>query len=347
MSVSEDEPTLPEMQQQAIDWLVLLRADRLDEKDMYAFADWLSRDHRHPEAFAAAEDLFNDMVIAANTAEIVPLALDPIGNTAAVRPGPGQRRSKSRKREGWRIAWALAACWILAVILVMQPPSRLLTAYFSDYHTETGEWREVALSDGSRLLLNTHSAVSVSFDDEHRQITLHYGQVRFTVAKEPNRPFEVAVADLKVRALGTIFTLSSLDAGESSVIVQEHAVSVRIQSGSNSEDAGNDQVKVQQGQQLRHQSGTALRQPEPVELEQATAWQSRRLVINDRPLGELIAELNRYRAGHIFLSGADLTKLRISGVFSLDHPDSTLDTVQAVLGLKQTRLGNWWVVLHH
>ncbi len=65
MSFAANEPQLLELKQQAIDWLVRLRSDDLSDGEMYAFADWLSQDHAHSSAFAAAENLFNDMVVAA------------------------------------------------------------------------------------------------------------------------------------------------------------------------------------------------------------------------------------------------------------------------------------------
>jgi transmembrane sensor len=84
-----------------------------------------------------------------------------------------------------------------------------------------------------------------------------------------------------------------------------------------------------------------------VDLNQETAWQQRRLVINDQPLSELIAELERYRNGRIFLSDSKLKELRVTGVFSLDDPDAALNAVCKVLNLKETRVGPLWSVLHH
>ena len=67
MPLSSNESQISELKQQAIDWLVRLRSDDLSDGEMYAFADWLSQDHIHSEAFATAEKLFNDMVNAAKS----------------------------------------------------------------------------------------------------------------------------------------------------------------------------------------------------------------------------------------------------------------------------------------
>ncbi len=339
MPVSEDEPKLSEIQQQAIDWLVMLRADSLDDAEMYAFADWLSSDFRHLEAFAVAETLLNDMMIAASSRVAEAFEFKASDRSPIV---PVKIKPVSPSRRWFAVSLAMAASVLFAMILLMPQQSPLLTAFLSDYHTGIGEFREIELSDGSRMLLNTNSAVSVHFDDDFRQVKLHHGQVRFTVASDRLRPFEVNIDDLNVRALGTVFEVSGLNADETSLVVQEHAVSARLQHSGSLADT----VKVQQGQRLRHWHGMALQPPEPVGLEQATAWQHRQLVVNNRPMSELVAELNRYRNGRIFVSGAELQSLRVSGVFSLDHPDNILSTLQSVFGLKQTRITDWWVVLH-
>jgi len=347
MSFAANEPQLPELKQQAIDWLVRLRSDDLNDGEMYAFADWLSQDHAHSEAFAAAEKLFNDMASAAKSqaasAETQTESSEPQKKNFA-NPQLARRKRYTR----WLAAsLALAAAWLFAVILVLPRQSQLFDNYLSDYHTETGELREIQLADGSRLLLNTNSAVSVDFTEPMRQITLHHGQASFTVAKDARRPFEVVSGGLIVRALGTVFEVYNPDTGEISVTVQEHAVAVRVQAGAQA-TAGRHLagVNVQQGQRLRYRSGGALEQPEPVELNQATAWQQHRLFINDRPLSELIAELDRYRVGRIFLSDEKLKNLRVTGVFSVDNPDDVLNSVRKVLALEETRLGPWWVLLH-
>ena len=338
------------LRQQAIDWLVRLRSDDVGETEMLAFASWLAQDHAHSEAFAAVENLFDDMVLA---------AMSPVSDAQLqVNSGEAEnavahpvklrsRRPSPRRLFCWMASsLALAAVWLFVVMLVIPAQSHLLNNYLSDYHTETGELREIQLADGSRLLLNTNSAISVAFNTSVRQITLYHGQVRFTVARDVQRPFEVVSDGLVVQALGTVFEVYKRS-GEVSVTVQEHAVEARVQSRTgNVEVSQLASVDVQQGQQLNYHPGGTLQKPEFIELNQTSAWQQHRLFINDRPLGELIDELGRYRVGRIFLSDKKLKNLRVTGVFSLDNPDEVLSSVRKVLNLKETRLGPWWVLLH-
>jgi transmembrane sensor len=352
MPVNADEAKPPVMHQ-AIEWLILLRSGEISEAETHAFADWLSQDICHAEAFAKAEEVFGMMVVAAKSLRVIPPVLgqtkEPISKRATQSldsSEPKQIKSERRPASSNHSRWlalplALAAAWLFAVALVVPTQSHFLDDCLSDYHTSTGELRDIQLADGSHLLLNTNTAVSVDYQPSLRLITLLHGQARFTVAKDTRRPFEVASGGLVVRALGTVFEVYNSGAGETSVIVQEHAVAARIQS-----DGKPSQVDVPEGYGLRYGNNGKLDKPEPVNVAQTSAWQHRRLYINNRPLVELVAELGRYRVGRIFLSDTNLKNLRVTGVFSLANPDEALVKVCNALGLQETRLSPWWVLLH-
>jgi transmembrane sensor len=354
MPVNTDEAS-PTGMQQAVEWLILLRSGELSETETHAFADWLSQETDHAEAFAKAEDVFGVMVVAATSPRAIPSVLrqtnEPVSKWAT-SPEPKQikpeRHPASSNHSRWlTLPLALAAAWLFAVTLIMPTQSHWLDDTFSNYHTSTGELRDIQLADGSRLLLNTNTSVSVDYQPSVRLITLHHGQARFTVAKDTQRPFEVASDGLVVRALGTVFEVYHSGSGETSVTVQEHAVAARIQSeGQTSGIEQSSQVDVPEGYRLRYGNNGQLGKPEPVDVAQTSAWQHRRLYINNRPLTELVTELGRYRTGRIFLSDTNLKNLRVTGVFSLANPEEALIKVCKALGLQETRLGPWWVVLH-
>jgi transmembrane sensor len=345
MPPHSDHPTPVELKQTAIEWLLRLRADDMSDEEMSAFAAWLAEDYRHSEAFASTEDLFDDMVRAAtlNAASTISTPAD----TAKTLSSPPKLKPSPRQRfpvKNWLpAAFAMAAVWLFAVILVMPEHAHPIVSLLSDYHTETGEIRDIQLADGSHILLNTNSAISVNFDDSRRQIVLHYGQARFTVAKDSQRPFEVVADDLNARALGTVFEVYRPDRDQVSVTVQQHAVRVDLHDDHQTVASA---INLQAGQRLQYRHNGKAPAIEAIDLAQVTAWQQGRLQINDRPLGELIAELNRYRVGRIFLADAQLSQLRVTGAFALDNPDTIIRSVAEVLGLRQTRLSNWWVLLH-
>jgi transmembrane sensor len=123
----------------------------------------------------------------------------------------------------------LAAAWLVAVTLILPEQAYILDDYISDYRTGTGELKDIQLADGSRILLNTNTSLSVDYTESFRQITLHHGQALFTVVKDNKHPFVVASGGLAIRALGTAFEVYNPSHGEMSVTVQEHAVAVSIE----------------------------------------------------------------------------------------------------------------------
>jgi len=347
MSKLSNDSALALQKQQAIDWLVKLRSDDLDDDELLAFADWLAQDHAHSEAFAAAEVLFEQMSLAAQAVAETDSAVLNEGINAENElnhPVPEQKKTHYNVRErlfSWLVpSVALLATWLIVVNLILPQQMHLLDNLSSDFYTLTGELREVQLSDGSQLLLNTNSAVSVEYTNAKRSIILHHGQVRFAVAKDNHRPFEVDIDGLIVRALGTVFQIHKNENNSVKVTVQEHAVAVHQRQN---EDY---RINVKVGQQLQHDLGQELEAAVDIILTQETAWQSHRLIINDQPLGDLIAELERYKNGRIFLSDQTLKHLRVTGVFSLNNPDAILNSICKVLDLKQTQVGGWWSILH-
>lgn len=344
MPVTDDETDLPLLQQQAIEWLMRLRTRELTDAETRDFAEWLSCDVYHAEAFAEAERLFDVMTQAAQLpAPPLQIMPEPGGAKPVLTAAHSPRRKMPSAR--WLVLpLSLAAAWLFAVVLVLPEQADWWSSAFSDYHTGTGEQRTVTLSDGSRMLLNTDTAVSVNYRPSLRQITLHHGQALFTVAEDSARPYQVDAGDLSVRALGTVFEVYRKASGDVDVVVEEHAVAVSLKTNGSRRPGLS--ASVEQGRQLRYVHGSGrLAEPESADNPHANVWTRNQVAVNDRPLAELIAEIARYRTGRVFLAN-DLKNLRVTGLFSMADPDAALEKVRGILQLKATRLGPWWVFLH-
>jgi transmembrane sensor len=74
--------------------------------------------------------------------------------------------------------------------------------------TASGQRRSFTLDDGSRLGLNSHSAVDLLFDADQRLLVLRRGELLIQVAADPQRPLRVRTAQGQVQALGTRFLVS-------------------------------------------------------------------------------------------------------------------------------------------
>jgi transmembrane sensor len=215
----------------------------------------------------------------------------------------------------------------------------------AQYRTAIGQQRKIQLADGSLLILNTGSAVDVRLTGTERVVRLWAGEILIETAhqRQPHnvvgaadaRPFIVQTAQGSVTALGTRFTVRQLD-GLTEVAVLEHAVALRVS------NAQGNPVLLHAGQQARF-SATRIGAPQPA-ADNAGQWQSGSLLVNDRSLAEVLAELSRYRHGRLGCDPA-VARLRISGVFPLADTDRALALLTRTFPLRQRSITRYWVTL--
>ncbi|MBD9355585.1 FecR family protein [Methylomonas sp. EbA] len=306
---------------QAIDWVIRLRAGNAGAQERRAAAEWQNRSPSHRRAFAEAEQLWLDMGEVWSVTEL---------------PRPTQAMGRRFSRPVWR---GLAAA-ALALALVL-PFSGLGDRWFSDYYTAVGEQKTVTLADGSQVLLNTDTALTVAYSDTGRKLTLKHGQALFKVAADRNRPFEVATDTAVVKALGTVFEVLQQDHA-ARITVQEHAVGVK---GLHAPDYPPD-ARIQEGQQAVYSAANGLQAAVAADPQQSAAWQRGKLVFKNQALADVVAELDRYFPGKIVISDAKLAALRVSGVFPLADRAATLAMLQQILAVKISQITPWLTVLH-
>lgn len=223
---------------------------------------------------------------------------------------------------------ALAASLALVMIgAVNDWPTR----WQADAMTATGEQRTLAMPDGSRILLNTQSAVAFDYTPGRRTVRLLKGEAAFTVAPDRARPFTVEAGGDSTTALGTRFLVRALD-GATQVSVTEHRVRVAFP------PAQGRTADVGEGQSIRYGGERGLGTPETGKVADADAWTQGFLTFENRPLSEVVAELGRYHSGYLQVIGQDVRARRVSGVFNIHDPVGAIAKLQASLGLKSARL---------
>jgi len=280
---------LTDLSDAAIDWQVLLHSGTATAADRARYQRWRELSAEHRLAAEDAEALWGD-----------------IGQTQVAAQLP----LAPRRRRPWGAAIAAAALLALVGYGGWQQAPALL----ADYHTSTGERRTLTLEDGSRVTLNSASALSVHYSGERRTLSLREGEALFEPAADP-RPFVVDSGGEPVQGTGAVF----------SVRRQGQASSVVVARG-----------EARVGERLVQASPDAQAQ---------TAWQRGKLIFNGRPLREVIAELERYQHGRILISDSQLGAMEVSGVFDLDDPHGLLHTLEQRYALKVTYLP-WLAVLY-
>lgn len=261
---------------------------------------------------------------------------------------PPQRQEKERR------IWAAAAAIVLAVGL--GAGAWVLHSMGPSYQTRIGEQRDVILPDGSKVTLNTDTALNVRYSDQRRYIVLERGEALFAVKHDASRPFDVEAGDTLTRALGTEFNVDMRSA-RVTVSVLEGAVRVAAanvaipvsNSGGSSGDAGEAGLKpiaaLTKGQALEFHRQDRRVLEEKADLRRIDAWRTRRLEFSDTPLAEAVEEFNRYSTTRVVVGTPELAAVRVSGVFRIGDADGFLFSLREALRVESHVSGDEIVLL--
>ena len=96
-------------------------------------------------------------------------------------------------------------------------------------------------------------------------------------------------------------------------------------------------LRVNAGYQVHVDAGGVSAQPIPVDVQQTVAWLQRKIAFEQRPLGEVADEFNRYGSIPIEIDDAALRALPISGVFDAYDIDSFVAFLQTLDGVRVER----------
>ncbi len=191
---------------EAAAWLIKLDRDREpSHEEKLALGAWLSRSPVHREELRCLAELWGNMNVLTELA--VPLAKSPS------HPDRGLLANFCSSIFGQRQRTITAALSVVVVALALVFWTQRVSFDDSNgiYSTNVGEQVSIALVDGSAVMLNTNSVVSVEYGHEYRDIRLLRGEAYFTVAKNEKAPFRVYAGTGRVQAVGTAFTVHLKD----------------------------------------------------------------------------------------------------------------------------------------
>lgn len=312
-------PLDPRVLEQAADWAMRL-SEHGGAEDRAACERWQRQHPDHARAWQRVEELLGTLKT------IPPRVARPV----LERPRyPGRRLALKH----------LGACAIAA-------PSGWLAWQLWErsngnlhLRTGTGERLHRQLADGTRVDLDTQTALEVAYGTTHRLLRLQRGQVLIATAPDSlaaSRPFQVATAHGCMQALGTRFT----------VRVEDHRTHLAVFDGAVRVELGGRAPsfhRVDAGAAVWFDRNRCDRAPAPTE--RLAGWTRGVLAIDAQPLGEVIQELGRYRRG-VLRCDPRVAALRVSGVFPLARTDQALDMIAQTHGLAiERRAHGWWTTV--
>lgn len=299
---------IDETRRAAADWVVRLSADDVSVDDALAFDAWLESRAENIQAYDAALAVWLEVGAAA----------------PALAAAPAPKAANRSFRPIWAAAAGVAAAALVAVVV----PSTLQGPTTESYATANGERRSVTLADGSVVDMNAGSSLTVTLARDERRVVMGEGEAVFDVAADAKRPFLIAAGDRTVRVVGTRFDVRRRE-GLLSVTVDRGVVEVRPSKGETGKA-----FRLHPGQQFERREGEAQARVGAADPAQVFSWRSGKLVVRDRPLGEVTAELNRQFARPILIDDPALAKMPVSGVLVLDNQDAVLRRLASLLPVR-------------
>ena len=320
-----------QLAEEATSWFVRMASDRVGTRDRRAFAAWLARDPAHRRAYREAEALWSAL-------GALPDPRPRTGVAAAAPPA----RNRAPGGSPWRWGAALAASGLLLAAAGLWGEVGY-DRWRADHTTRVGETRAVTLGEGSVVELNTDTALALRMTEDERRIALYRGEAVFTVAHDPDRPFRVVAGHAAATALGTAFALR-LSADGVTLGVLEGRVALAPAPGPGHSAAAGDSVTLTAGVEARFAPGGRI-ETANADIAARTAWRQGRLVFTDRPLGAVVAELDRYRPGVILVLDSAVAEARFTGALGLADTDQALAAIESALPVDVLRLTPWLTIL--
>lgn len=324
----------PEQVAEAGVWIARLHGEQRGLELEAGFRRWLAEHPGNRYAFEVATEVWED---ARDLRRIIPLV--PVEHNAR------------RPRFPFAVAAFAAAMGVLAVGIAWYVRSGVVA-------TDVGEQRLLTLEDGTRVFLNTATRVVVHFDKVRRRVELESGEALFNVARRSDWPFIVTAGDRQVTALGTSFvvrrdgqqiavtlvegkvTVSPAFDGESpdvraaAGLAAADSVPAILSSGSSSEVPARTYT-LTPGERLTFPTNDIARLDRP-SLDQAVAWRRGQVVLDDTPLANAVAEMNRYNPQRLVIEQPEAAGLLVNGLFQAGDSSSFAHAVAQTHGLQVT-----------
>jgi len=326
MSFTPPESGSPQHQAQA--WWLRLHSGEATRADADAFREWATRNAAHAQAWREVMRVWS--------------SIDPLLIEEAARQALPPRRA--RGLPGWRggsralpsspgrrafLGGAVAAA---VAAVVVQPPLGLwpsVEELAADYRTATGEQRQLALAPSVDVRMNTQTLIN-------------------RVGRDG---FELVAGEAEVALAGT--GAFFVDAGGGRLQANAARINVRYTGpqvcvtcleGRVTVSVAGQQRTLEEGRQMFYDR-TGLQEPVRADVASVGAWRSGVLSFDRVPLADVIAEINRYRPGKVFLRNDELGRTPVRMQIALRSIDNAPLMIRERYGARMRSLPGGFVVL--
>jgi len=327
---------------QAVDWMIALQEQSDDQVIRSQFEDWLRASVEHQNAWQEISSTKSLM------SSLLETELDELKRLKKDEPQVSQLYKSEQIGRGtfdevkssagaFRYTVLSTVFCLLLCLLYFSP---LIMLYLqSDYITGVGNVRVISMTDGSKIHLDSQTAIKVDYQERFRTVHILKGRAFFDVSRDENRPFKVKSNRAEVTVLGTQFEVDTTEQ-KGAVSVVEGAVSVQINEVE--ERQKHSFTKLTKGDRYSfiYKEKRIVNTPDKV-----ASWRRGKLIVDGWYAKDVIDELGRYYNGSVFINDNLLSSNKLSGVYDLNSPKDAIRLVAATEGLKVKEITPWILVV--
>ena len=260
-----------------------------------------------------------------------------IGRLAVLRhPAPEMpAQTQGRNLRTILAAGVVAALAGVGAFLFLMPRGE------ATYSTPTGGHQIVALSDGSRVELNTDTVLRMRVSASGaRTAWLDKGEAYFQIRHDAAHPFVVSVAAHRVTDLGTKFLIRD-DTDRVEVMLTEG----RARLESTNANAQYHSAVLRPGDvAVATKSSMSVARKSASDLTNELGWRHGVLVFKHTTLADAAAEFNRYNDQKIIIADPEVARLTIDGTFAANGLPLFVHSAREVFELHVENRGNETVI---
>lgn len=200
-----------------------------------------------------------------------------------------------------------------------------------EYAADRGKRIHIALDDGTSVVLNAESRISIPADFGLPNRTVHLeGEAFFDVVHDEDRPFTIDAGGAVVQVLGTAFGVRSYSSeDEVRVAVREGRVAFRRADGSI--DSGTEVLASEVGSLL---ASGEIQLRRNVDVVQHLGWTEGQLVFIDSPLDEVARDLERWYDIQIEFENDHIKRLPLTATFEGQAVFHVIDVIARTMNLE-------------
>lgn len=271
----------PEVDAQAMDFILQRHLDTWTENDQAEFDKWFSQSIAHKAAYWRLNSVWSRA-----------------DRLSALRPLVPQRREAESTRRKGLFPKVAAALVVLAGAAgaagYLMPASNVAV-----YETAVGGHKNLTLADGTRIELNTNTVLRADVNEKRRTVELVRGEALFHVKHDAAHPFVVIASQHRIIDLGTSFVVRESKDRVEVALLEGRA---RLESTDTQSPVKRVAILTPGDEAVATPERIFVRRKPTSEIHDELGWRRGILVFRSSTLAEVAAEYNRYNTQKIVIT---------------------------------------------